>query len=166
MLFQSVQPTMWMLLMTVCIAHLDLMQTHHPCRQMFCPLHKTHAYGDVKRKVVLKVQQQHACTRGLHGVDWRNKVSTLSLNVPLPDHASLMFWQSNGLVEAVLQLHGCVGSVDSNSVASGFDAQCFQHDRLRSPLARCVSILHGRQKILCGRQSHSDQQCTLWTTHT
>ena len=57
MLFQSVQPTMWMLLMTVCIAHLDLMQTHHPCKQMFCPLQNTHAYGDVVWKLSLKVQK-------------------------------------------------------------------------------------------------------------
>ncbi len=47
MLFQSVQPTMWMLLITVCMAHLDLMQTHHPCKQMFCPLQNTHATGDI-----------------------------------------------------------------------------------------------------------------------
>ena len=46
MLFQSVQPTIWMLLITVCMAHLDLMQTHHPCKQMFCPLQNTHACGD------------------------------------------------------------------------------------------------------------------------
>ncbi len=79
MLFQSVQPTMWMLLMTVCMAHLDLMQTHHPCKQMFCPLQNTYAYRDVKRKVVLKVQQQHACIKKLHGLDWSNWAGTLCL---------------------------------------------------------------------------------------
>ncbi len=60
MLFQSVQPTMWMLLITVCIAHLDLMQTHHPCKQMFCPLQKTHAYDVVI--LSLEVQKTRLAT--------------------------------------------------------------------------------------------------------
>ena len=37
-LLQSMQPTMWILLITVCSAHLDLMQTHQPCKHEFWPL--------------------------------------------------------------------------------------------------------------------------------
>ena len=69
----------------------------------------------------------------------------------LSEHALLVLQQRNGLFEAVLQLYGCVGSVDSNQVARVLSTQCFQHDRLRYSVARCVSTLHGRQKVLCGK---------------
>ena len=75
MLWRSMQPTMWMLLKTVCKAHLDLIQVHHPCIPEFCPLHSTQTAvtqtnpgdGNISKQLHLMQGHSHArCVVHVH----------------------------------------------------------------------------------------------------